>query len=188
MGNDSRPIYDDQGRIVIQSFDQKRPFSSFLPGIGGLFGIPIWAFYNNRGQAITSFGVESKDHSILEFQPANKAYALTATTGFRTFLKADHWTYEPFSPWCKEPCQRDMHIGMSEVEIVEKNPVRGLETHVLYFNVANEDFASLARVVTFRNLSQESLKFEVLDGLPALIPYGVNNEMLKFISRTIEAG
>lgn len=187
MGNDNRLTYDDQGRIVIQSYDQKRPFSSFLPGIGGLFGIPIWAFYNNRGQAMTSFGIESKDHPILEFQPANKAYALTATTGFRTFLKADHWTCEPFSPWCKEPCQRDMHIGMNEVEIVEKNPVRGLETRVLYFNITNEDFAALARVVTFRNNSQESLKFEVLDGLPALIPYGVNNEMLKFISRTIEA-
>ncbi len=152
-----------------------------------MFGIPIWAFYNNRAQAISSFGIESKDHPILEFQPANKAYALTASMGFRTFLKTDQWTYEPFSPWVNDVCQRDMLIGMNEVEIVERNPARGLETHVLYFNIVNERFAALARILTIRNIGKQPLQIEVLDGLPAVIPYGVNNDMLKSISRTIEA-
>jgi uncharacterized protein YfaS (alpha-2-macroglobulin family) len=47
----------------------------------------MWIFYVNRGQAIASFGIESKDKAIMEFQPANKAYRQTALQGFRTFLK-----------------------------------------------------------------------------------------------------
>ncbi|QRN84022.1 cellobiose phosphorylase [Chloroflexota bacterium] len=187
MSIQNKPLFDDRGRVIIQAYDQKRPFSSFLAGIGGLFGIPIWAFYNNRAQAISSFGIESKDHPILEFQPANKAYALTASTGFRTFLRTDQWTYEPFSPWVNDICQRDMHIGMNELEVIERNPARGLETSVLYFNIVNECFAALARKLTIRNIGKQPLQVEVLDGLPAVIPYGVNNDMLKSISRTIEA-
>lgn len=183
--NDSQ--FDDQGRFIFRAFDQARPFSSFLPGIGGLYGIPMWVFYTNRGQAITSFGVESKDHPIMEFQPANKAYQLTAALGFRTFLRGDGWFAEPFSPWDKSHSQRDMFIGMNEVEIVETNLALGLETSVVYFNLLNEDFAALARKVTFRNIGATALNFDVLDGMPALMPYGVDNGLLKNIGRTIEA-
>ncbi|UCC64183.1 MAG: hypothetical protein JSV36_03760, partial [Anaerolineae bacterium] len=77
--------FDQHGRLVIQDYAAARPFSSFLPGIAGPMGVPLWVFYVNRGQAITSFGVESKDNPILEFQPANKAYQITPFTGFRTF-------------------------------------------------------------------------------------------------------
>ena len=93
------PQFDDRGRFIFRFYDRSRPFSSFLPGIGGLFGIPMWVFYTNRGQGVTSFGVESKDRPIMEFQPANKAYQLTASLGFRTFLRGDDWFTEPFSPW-----------------------------------------------------------------------------------------
>ena len=92
--------FDSQNRFVIENFDIFPPFASFLPGIAGPLGIPLWAFYVNRGQAIASFGVESKDNPIVEFQPANKAYQLTPYTGFRTFIKcgqAGAGYYEPFS-------------------------------------------------------------------------------------------
>ena len=79
--------FDQQNRFVIEDFNSFPPFASFLPGIAGPLGIPLWAFYVNRGQAIASFGVESKNTPIMEFQPANKAYQTTPTTGFRTFLK-----------------------------------------------------------------------------------------------------
>lgn len=179
--------FDEHGRFILRSYDQAYPFSSFLPGIGGLHGIPMWVFYANRGQAITSFGVQSKDHPIMEFQPANKAYQLTATLGFRTFLNGDGWFAEPFSPWNKSRLQRDMHIGMNEVEIREKDLELGLETSVVYFTLLNESFAGLVRQVSFKNVGTEALKFDVLDGMPALMPYGVDDGFLKHIGRTIEA-
>ena len=65
---------DSSNRFIIDGYATMRPFSSFLPGIAGPMGVPLWAFYVNRGQAMASFGVESKDSPIMEYQPANKAY------------------------------------------------------------------------------------------------------------------
>jgi hypothetical protein len=84
----SKQYYLDQkGSFVIEDYQHAKIFSNFFPGVSGLWGIPMWAFYVNRGQAISSFGIESKDKAILEFQPANRAYRLTSIQGFRTFLK-----------------------------------------------------------------------------------------------------
>ncbi len=63
-------------------FNAARPFASFLPGIAGTHGKPMWVFYCNRGQCISSFGVQNKNNAMLEFHAANKAYALTALYGF----------------------------------------------------------------------------------------------------------
>ena len=62
-----------KGHFSIKNYGQKKPFSNFLPGIAGIYGTPLWAFYVNRGQGIVSFGARSKDGAILEFFPANKA-------------------------------------------------------------------------------------------------------------------
>ena len=183
--------FDSQNRFVIQDHTSTSPFSSFLPGIAGPMGIPMWVFYVNRGQAITSFGVESKDCPIMEFQPTNKAYQNTTTTGFRTFLKIQRpkqtQTYEPFSPWSSSDSTRQMFIGMNELEIQEKNQKTDLQTNVLYFTIPGENYAGLARSVTFKNTGDEPITLEILDGMPALIPYGVNNFLLKELGRTIEA-
>jgi hypothetical protein len=71
----------------MEDYDARSTFSSFLPGVAGYFGKPVWAFYVNRGQAMATFGTESKDYPILEFNPANKAYQLTPFVGFRTFVR-----------------------------------------------------------------------------------------------------
>lgn len=189
--SDTDTNFDSLGRFILRDFDRARPFSSFLPGIAGALGIPMWVFYVNRGQAMASFGVESKDHPVMEYQPANRAYQLTSTLGFRTFLSgrdtSQPWQYEPFSPAQPADVLREMFIGMNEVEIRETNPGLGLETSVLYFLLPGEPFASLVRRVKFRNIGKSALRFEALDGMPALIPYGVNNLTLKEMSRTIEA-
>ncbi len=182
------PGFDSLGRFTLDNFQRARPFSSFLPGIAGTLGIPLWVFYVNRGQAIAGFGVESKDNPILEFQPASKAYRQTAALGFRTFLRwrrgAHHGFYEPFNG---QNSKHSMLVGMNEVEIRETNPELGLETSVLYYIVPNQPFAALARRVTFRNLGETPLELETLDGLPALVPYGTNNAALKDMARTVEA-
>ncbi len=179
--------FDEQQRFILSNYDSVRPFSSFLPGIAGPLGIPLWVFTVNRGQAIASFGVESKDQPIVEFQPANKAYQLTPYLGFRTFLKIDAQLYEPFAPANATTIDRRMVIGMNELELQEINHPIGLQTNVIYFTVPQENFAGLVRQITFKNISAQPITGEVLDGLPAITPYGVNNAQLKEIGRTLEA-
>jgi hypothetical protein len=183
--------FDLLGRFSLPNFQQARPFSSFLPGIAGTLGIPLWVFYVNRGQAIAGFGVESKDYPIMEFQPARKAYEQTGALGFRTFINLRRGkqtkNYEPFACWHASETRREMFTGMNEVEIRETHPGLGLETSVLYFILPEQPFAALARRVTFRNLGNKPLELEVLDGLPALVPYGTNDGALKNMARTVEA-
>lgn len=51
----------------IDSYMEHDPWASFLPGIAGEEGIPLWCMYVNRGQAVVSFGAGDKDHAIMEF-------------------------------------------------------------------------------------------------------------------------
>jgi hypothetical protein len=189
--NDVLRNFDALGRYVLPDYDHQKPFSSFLPGIAGLQGIPMWAFYVNRGQAVCSFGVADKDHPILEFQAANKAYQTTALMGFRTFLnrlgEGEKWQREAFSPWDAEDAQRTMSIGMNEVEVQEINTILGYQVNVLYFMLPGMPFSGLVRRVSIKNLTDMPMTLEVLDGLPGIVPYGVDNGALKNISRTIEA-
>ena len=184
--------FDESGHFVIEDYASLPPFASFLPGIAGPMGIPMWAFYVNRGQAIASFGVESKDKPVMEFQPANKAYQTTPFTGFRTFVKIQRKGstafYEPFSPLHRAASRKQtMHIAPNELELRESLPQAGLQVKVLYFILPNENFAGLVRQVTIENISSRTIEGELLDGLPVIIPYGVNNTLLKEINRTAEA-
>jgi hypothetical protein len=87
LQEDAAKLYDDNGRYILEDYDVRPPFSDFLPALAGYYGKPLYAFYVNRGQAIASFGVKSKDYPIMEFQSANVAYQVTALTGFRTFIQ-----------------------------------------------------------------------------------------------------
>ena len=184
---------DTRGRFVIRDFQEQRPFASFLPGIAGPLGIPIWAFYVNRGQGIASFGIENKDGAIVEFQPANKAYQTVPYTGFRTFLRvardSETRNYEPFGVGGipRPAAERHMAIGMNEFEIVETDPDLSLRVSVLYFVLPGESFPGLVRQVTLENTGDRALDLELLDGLPQIVPYGATNALLKDMSRTLEA-
>lgn len=164
-------MFDTQNRFVITDYQNKPPFSSFLPGIAGPMGIPLWCYYNNRGQAVCSFGAENKDHAIMEFSSAHTAYQNVSRTGFRTFLKADGEYRELFTGDC------DMHIGMGELEI--RCESGGLQATVLYFGIPGERTPALARMLTVTNAGHSPLALELLDGMSALVPYGVNESFLK---------
>jgi hypothetical protein len=181
---------DDQNRFVIEDFNSFPAFASFLPGIAGSLGVPLWAFYVNRGQAIASFGVETKDSPIMEFEPANKAYQTTPSTGFRTFLKiARGWEsllYEPFAPWTEGETTR-MVVDMNELWLQACSLRYGLQTDVVYFTLTGEPFAGLVRMLTVTNTGTEPLALEMLDGLPRITPFGLDNRSLKEVGRTMEA-
>jgi len=174
-----------ENEFVIENYNAAPTFASFLPGIAGIFGIPMWVFYTNRGQCITSAGVQDKNGAIIEFEPANKAYRLAPLQGFRTFLKINGNFYEPFSSQSKFDNQ--LIIRPESLELVEINTKQKIKIEVTYFTIPNEAFPALARRVKITNLGKRSAEIEVLDGLPALIPFGFEDSFLKRISQTIEA-
>ena len=182
------------GEFVIENYNFSKPFANFFTGIAGKYGIPMWVFYVNRGQAIASFGIKDKDHCMVEFFPANKAWQLTPLQGFRTFLKIQNAKnpsfYEPFHNGFANRGQElinSLSIGPSDLKIKEQNLSMGLETTVEYFTIPNDSYAALARTVTIKNTAKSAKKIQILDGLPQIIPYGTSNLFLKKLGRTIEA-
>lgn len=177
-------MFDGKGRFVMQDYGVKSTFASFLPGLAGEFGIPIWCFYVNRGQAVCSFGVSDKEHSIMEFCPAHQSYQNVAATGFRTFLRVDGVYYEPFRD-CTAP--KRMYIGMNELELEEENAGLGIRTRVLYFTLPGEALGALCRMVTVENIGQQERELEVLDGMPAILPFGITQSSMKAMGQTSKA-
>jgi hypothetical protein len=167
----SQPKYyvSKDGEFVIENYNQAPTFASFFPGIAGVFGCPMWVFYTNRGQCITSAGVHDKNSAIIEFNSANKAYRNVAHQGFRTFIKVDGEFYEPFSS--RQDLRRTMKILPHSIKLTEENAALKLRVEVVYFTV----------------LAKKPRRLEIIDGLPAMIPYGFENDLLKRISTTIEA-
>ena len=183
----NKPKYSisNENEFIIENYNSSPTFSSFFPGIAGVYGIPMWAFYANRGQCITSFGVQDKDGAIMEFQPANKAYRNVTLGGFRTFLKIDGKFYEPFSE--RSPLNNEMRITAHDLTLVEENRTLKIRVEVNYFTIPNESFPALSRTLKVKNLSTKKRKIEVVDGMSMLIPCGFANSLLKNMSQTIEA-
>ena len=110
-------MLDKEMNYIMEQYQQKSLFSSFLPGISGELGIPLWCYYVNRGQAISCFGVQDKNHGIMEFYPAHQAYERTSLMGFRTFLKINGEYTEAFGdPQAKQ----NMRVGMNSLTIEEE--------------------------------------------------------------------
>jgi len=201
-------LFDDLKRFVMEDYDAKSNFASFLPGVAGFFGKPVWAFYVNRGQAISTFGIESKDYPLLEFNAANKAYQVTPFIGFRTFVRGTRkgaaasltgssFQVEPFSAGSTRNLEdanddpdkpkRILYVGTNEVEIQEIDGINGLTTMVKYFVLPEEDFAALIRRSTFINTGSSDVELEILDGLAKMEPSGGRLDgMLKNMGRTLE--
>ncbi|TNF09175.1 MAG: cellobiose phosphorylase [Bacillota bacterium] len=169
----------ENNQFIIKNYDQKKPFASFLPGVAGLYGIPMWVYYVNRGQLIAGFGIENKDHAILDFSPANLAYRRTEIDGFRTFIKIDGQTYEAFQVH-KNPTNRYLKIESNAVSIEEE--IHGVLVTVKYFNVSKQNYPGLVRKVTIKNLDQQPKTIELIDGLATMWPYGTNAFMVKNMS------
>ena len=177
-----------EGKFSIENYDKQKCFSSFLPGIAGINGIPMWVFYVNRGQAIASFGIENKNNSIMEFKPADQSYATTDLKGFRTFLRVNEEYYEAFSATNTDKyIKRDMVIDKNTLTIKERNETIGIETKVTYYTLPEEEFSALVRVVEIQNISNEKLDIQIVDGLPEIIPFGISNTLYKDMGFTSRA-
>ncbi len=172
--------------FCIKNYDKLPPFSSFLPGLAGIKGIPIWVFYTNRGQGINSFGVNNKDEAIMEFNPANTAYENTSLKGFRTFIKKDGTFFEAFNNYLDD-CERTMYINANSVKLVEIDHDKNIQVEVSYYVLPNQNIGALVREVVITNLSGESIELDVLDGMPKIISYGIKNSDFKAVSNLLRS-
>lgn len=177
-------MIESDGKYIMKDYGKKAGFASFLPGISGEYGIPVWCYYVNRGQCITSFGIRDKDHAIMEFFPAHQSYVLTKKMGFRTFVKIDEKVIEPFSD---ERVSHTMYVGMNTLEIACRDERNELETEVHYTTLPGEPLGALVRCVHIRNTGSLAKHMEVLDGMPAVIPYGVSMLSMKEMGQTMKA-
>ena len=177
--------------FVVEQYNDRAPFASFLPGIAGVSGRPAWVFYVNRGQAVASFGVRNKDGAFLEFHPADRAYQLTASRGFRTFLRITDAigtvTHEPFQRGAGDAVRQRLYVAPHEVGVEEIHPGLGLAVRADVFTLPEAPLAGLVRRVRLENTSSRAIRVEVVDGLPQVLPYGLNQWVVKFMSRTVEA-
>lgn len=177
-------MIDAKGRFIIDNYGRKPAFASFLPGISGISGIPLWCYYVNRGQCISCFGSEDKDHSIMEFVPAHQAYLHTGRMGYRTFLKVNGAFYEAFADTDR---QQTMCIDQNVLRIEEKARDKGIVTRVTYYTLPEEKLGALVRKVELQNITNQPVEVEYLDGAPAIVPYGVNQDSMKNMTQTAKA-
>ncbi len=172
--------------FVIDDYDKKPAFSSFLPGLAGVRGIPMWTFYTNRGQGMHSFGIDNKGNAIMEFNTANIAYENATTKGFRTFLRIDGNYYEPFANY-DDDAKRQIRMNKNSFKVIERNEAKGIEIKVNYFILPNESIGALVRQVSVKNISEKPMNIEVIDGLPKIITSGINNSEFKEMSNLFKS-
>lgn len=172
--------------FVIDDYDKLPAFSSFLPGLAGVKGIPMWTFYTNRGQGMNSFGIDNKGNAIMEFNSANTAFENTTVKGFRTFLIIDGEYYEPFFKY-EADAKRQIRMNKNSFKVIEKNEKYGIEVTINYYVLPNESIGALVRQVSIKNISGKDKKIEVIDGLPKIITYGISNGEFKEMSNLFKS-
>jgi len=171
---------------IIEDYDRLPAFSSFLPGLAGIKGIPLWVYYTNRGQGINSFGIHNKNNAIMEFNPANTAYENTPIKGFRTFIKCNGQYFEPFCSLDKN-AKRTLFIRKNSFAIEEIHHHYGVRIKINYTVLPEESIGALVRHVMIENLDNTSKEIELLDGLPKIIPYGISNSAFKEMSNLLKS-
>ncbi|MBB2184046.1 cellobiose phosphorylase [Lachnospiraceae bacterium MD1] len=171
---------------IMEDFDKLPAFSSFLPGLAGVKGVPIWVYYTNRGQGINSFGIHNKNNAIMEFNPANTAYENTSIKGFRTFVKWEDQFFEPFFTFDPN-AKRTFNIRKNSIWLEEVNTKYGLKFTVKYYVLPNDSVGALIRKVKVENIGKDEKQLEMLDGLPKIIPYGIANNSYKEMSNLLKS-
>ena len=183
-----------QGRNRLADYNHARPFANFFPAVAGLYGIPYWVMFTNRGQCISSFGLRNRAQGMLNFSAANEAYRDTSRLGFRTFLKVaaggQKHLYEPFadSPANREMgCTNELGFDPASLEITETNAQLGIAVEASFQTVPGEAFGGLLRRVTVTNTGSAPATLEWVDGLPWVTCYGIDWLTAKLMPYTSKA-
>lgn len=173
------------GSYTVRDYLNAKPFSSFLSGLAGIWGKPMWAHYVNRGQAIACFGIQDKNMAFLEFQSARLHQTRNALEGFRTFLRLSRKNsptivYEPFRQHAPDAgIEQVLTVFPHALALQETNRSLGIEVSVDYCTLASDCIPGLLRRVRIRNLGGDPLEVEMLDGLPRIMTYGLVHSQAK---------
>ncbi|HRY78697.1 MAG TPA: hypothetical protein P5154_08035, partial [Candidatus Izemoplasmatales bacterium] len=169
---------------TVRDYQKQKPFSSFLSGIAGIGGIPLWSFFVNRGQLMAGFGVRDKNGAIMEFFPANNAYHYVSRIGFRTFVKIGGKTVE----WFKEGRPNQvLTVRPDQVSIEETDSDWGIGIKVTYFTLPEEPLAALVRKVEIFSTGDITPDVEVIDGLAQILPSGIDYGGYKAVSNLLQS-
>ena len=167
--------------FVQKQYGLQPPFAGFLPGIAGERGIPLWCYTCNRGQGIAGFGLRDKDHAVMEFSPAHRAYRDVRYRGFRTFIRDGAGSVtEAFTDE-----QGTMMVRPNELAICWENGL--YRTEAIYYIVPFLRLGALARQVRVTNISGCRQHLTVLDGLPEVVCAGVGQDALKNMTQLARA-
>jgi hypothetical protein len=167
-----------------QTYQKQKPFAGFLPGIAGQEGLPMWVFYVNRGQAISSFGIRDKNGAITEFYPANLAYAYIHQNGFRTFIKYQEEVYECFQEKnTKQTLLVDAHQIILEEEITKWQ----VKVRITYATLPNMPLSALMRKVDLISLDGKTKDLLIVDGLTQMLPAGIDYGGYKAVSYLLQS-
>jgi hypothetical protein len=172
------------------SFTQKqyatsKPFASFLSGIAGKEGIPMWAYYVNRGQLISGFGLFHKNNAIMEFFPANQAYENVNQLGFKTFLKDGSKVFECFQ--VEHAAHQSLEVKAYEVTIKEYVEIFNLDIEITYFTLPSAKIPGFLRRVDISFRDGQKRALEVVDGLTHILPANLDAGLLKNMSNTLRS-
>jgi len=170
--------------FISDRYQKQKPFAVFLPGIAGKEGLPMWVFYVNRGQAISTFGVRDKNGAIAEFYPANLAYAYIHQNGFRTFLKYKGEVYECFQ---EKNEQQTFTVDAHEIIIEETIQKWNLKVKVTYATLPNMPLSALMRKVDVISLDGIEKNLIVIDGLAQILPAGIDYGGYKAVSYLLQS-
>lgn len=162
--------YFEGDTFVIEDYQNAKTFSSFLPGVAGEDGKPLWAFYATIGQVMAGFGVNDKNTPITPFDSANLAYQNIGLRSFRTFYRVNRDVYAPFA---KKDATQTLRVDKAQIVISEQNDT--FKTVITYSSVPHQNYAALIRKVEITNITSNSLDVEILDGLPIFFPNGLSN-------------
>ena len=170
--------------FVSEAYQKQKPFAGFLPGIAGKEGLPMWVFYVNRGQAVTSFGVRDKNGAITEFYPANLAYAYVHQQGFRTFVKFKNEVYECFQ---EKNLNQMLKVDAHQISIEETIASWNIKVKITFATLPNMPLSALMRKVELINLDQQPKDIIVVDGLSQMLPAGIDYGGYKAISNLLQS-
>jgi hypothetical protein len=170
--------------FVSESYQKQKPFAGFLPGIAGKEGLPMWVFYVNRGQAITSFGVRDKNGAITEFYPANLAYAYVHQQGFRTFIKFKNEVYECFQ---EKNLNQTFKVDAHQIMLEETISAWHIQVRITFATLPNMPLSALMRRVEIINLDKTTKDIIVVDGLSQMLPAGIDYGGYKAISNLLQS-
>ncbi len=165
-------------KFIINDYLHAKKFSSFLPGIGGIKGKPIWCFYANVGQCIGGFGINSKDTPIAPFDSAYLAYQNIPIRGFNSLLEINGNIYHLFDK--NNQSQTSLEIVRDSISIKEETDAFIFQ--VIYSSLSNHEHGGLIRKVIITNKTKSNAKMRLIDGLSVMLPYGLSNYCFQNLS------